>query len=385
MSMNRRQFIQSLVALGFVSTAPRLWASVPRRKIGVALVGLGYYSRNLLAPALQLTQYCHLAGIVTGTPSKIPLWQGKYGIPDANVYDYDNMRQMANNPAIDVVYVVTPTGLHRKFTLMGANAGKHVWCEKPMAMNVGECEEMIAACRKNKVQLSIGYRMQHEPNTQRIMKMAREKPYGGIRLISTEASYRFNGTDHGWRADPRLGGGAMYDMGVYPLNAARYTTGEEPISVNAVQESRRVLYKDVDETMRFTLEFPSGAIAQCATSYARSANFLHVQCNRGWYELRPFQAYNGVRGRTSDGVALNLPSANQQATQMDHDALAIINETAPLVPGEEGLADIRVVEAIFRSAREGRIIKLQRMAGGLITRLDRISCQGAMQAEYFTA
>ncbi len=358
MSLNRRHFIQSLGALGLVTSAPGLWASTPRKRFGVALVGLGYYSRDLLAPALQLTQHCYLAGIVTGTPSKVPLWQEKYGIPDANVYNYDNMHQLANNPAIDVIYVVTPTGLHKKLTLIGANAGKHVWCEKPMAMNAGECEEMIAACRKNKVQLTIGYRMQHEPNTQRIMQMAKEKPYGGIQLITTEASYRFNGADHGWRADPKLGGGAMYDMGVYPLNAARYTAGEEPISVKAVQESTREIYKDVDETMEFTLEFPSGAIAQCATSYARGANFLRAQCEKGWYELRPFQTYNGVRGQTSDGILLNAPIANQQATQMDNDALAIINNTAPLVPGEEGLADIRIVDAIFKAAREGKTIKL---------------------------
>src|SRR5690606_28539484 len=215
----------------------------------------------------------------------------------------------ANNPAIDVIYVVTPTGLHKKLTLIGANAGKHVWCEKPMAMNAGECEEMIATCRKNKVQLTIGYRMQHEPNTQRIMQMAKEKPYGGIQLITTEASYRFNGADHGWRADPKLGGGAMYDMRVYPLNAARYTAVEEPISVKAVQESTREIYKDVDETMESPLEFPSGAIAHCATSYARGANFLRAHCEKGWYELSPFQPYNGVRGQPSDGILPNAPIA----------------------------------------------------------------------------
>lgn len=355
---SRRELIKALSALGLASTAPGLFAATTTpKKIGVALVGLGYYSRDLLAPALQLTQHCYLAGIVTGSPEKIPQWQTRYKIPDKNVYNYENMHQIADNPDIDVVYIVLPTGLHKQYSIIGANAGKHVWCEKPMAMNAGECEAMIAACKKNKVQLTIGYRMQHEPNTQRVIQMAKEKPYGKIQLITAEAGYR-SGTTHSWRADPKLGGGAMYDMGVYPLNAARYTAGEEPISVTATQESTRPLYKDVDETTHFTLEFPSGCIAECATSYAKSSNRLHAQCEKGWYELQPFQSYTGVQGRTSDGILLNQPIANQQATQMDNDALAIINNSPVLVPGEEGLRDIRIVDAIFKAAKEGKKIRL---------------------------
>lgn len=357
-NFSRRDLLKAMAALGVASQAPSLFASSPKKPIGVALVGLGGYSRGQLAPALQLTEHCYLAGIVTGSPEKIPLWQERYQIPDGNVYNYDNMHQMANNPAIDVVYIVLPTGLHAKYSIIGANAGKHVWCEKPMAMNVAECEAIIAACKKNKVQLTIGYRMQHEPNTQRVIAMATEKPYGKIQTITAQAGYRFSGNDHGWRSDPALGGGAMYDMGVYPLNAARYTSGEEPIALTARTESTRPLYKDVDETTIFSLEFPSGAIANCETSYARSSNILRADCEKGWYELQPFQSYNGVRGRTSDGTLLDQHIANQQARQMDNDALAIINNSPVLVPGEDGLRDIRLVEAIFKAAKEGGRIKL---------------------------
>lgn len=357
-SFSRRDLLKALGAAGALAMAPGLFAAPARKKkLGVALVGLGSYSRGQLAPALQLTQHCYLAGIVTGSPEKVPEWQKQYHISDKNVYNYDNMHQIADNPDIDVVYIVLPTGLHKQYSIIGAEAGKHVWCEKPMAMNAGECEEMIAACKKNKVQLAIGYRMQHEPNTQRVIQMASEKPYGRIEVITAEAGYR-SGNSHGWRADASLGGGAMYDMGVYPLNAARYTAGEEPTAVTARQESTRPQYKDVDETMEFTLQFPSGCIAQCATSYARSMNRLHARCEKGWYELQPFQSYNGVQGRTSDGILLNTPIENQQARQMDNDALAILNNSPLLVPGEEGLRDIRIVDAIFKSAREGKEIRL---------------------------
>ncbi|HSC68340.1 MAG TPA: Gfo/Idh/MocA family oxidoreductase [Cellvibrio sp.] len=357
--ITRRELVKALGALGVAANAAPLFASsAAKKRIGVALVGLGYYSRDLLAPALQLTQYCYLAGIVTGSPEKIPLWQKQYGLLDYNIYNYDNMHQLANNPDIDVVYVVTPTGTHKKFTEIAANAGKHVWCEKPMAMNEQECQSMINACKKNKVQLTIGYRMQHEPNTQRIIQFAKQKPYGKIQTITTEAGYNSGNAGYSWRADPKLGGGAMYDMGVYPLNAARYTAGEEPIAVTARMESERELYKNVDETTIFELEFPSGARANCATSYAKNMNQLRAECESGWYELNPFQSYSGVQGQTSDGIRLAPSPANQQARQMDNDALAILNKSPLIVPGEEGMKDIVILDAIFKAAKKGKRITL---------------------------
>lgn len=322
------------------------------------MVGLGYYSTDLLAPALQETMHCHLAGIVTGSPEKIPVWQEKYGIPSANVYNYDNMHEIANNPAIDVAYIVLPPALHAEYTIKAANAGKHVWCEKPMAMTAAECQSMIDACNKNKVKLAIGYRMQHEPNTQAIIRFSKTKPYGNIQEIIVEAGYRENRTNH-WKQIKALGGGCMYDMGVYPLNAARYTAGEEPIAVTSRHETTRPdIYKEVDEITVFDLEFPSGAIAKCKTSFAESINYLRANCEEGWYELKPFQAYSGVKGETSDGLKLNFTIANEQSKQMDDDALAIINDTNMIAPGEEGMRDIAIVEAIYKSAAIEKRVEL---------------------------
>lgn len=153
MANSRRSFIKTAGAVSLVlSAAPAVFSSIiiPRNKnkLGVALVGLGYYSTDLLAPALQLTQYCELKGIVTGSPWKIPVWQKKYNIEDKNVYNYENMHQIANNPDIDVIYIVLPTGLHSKYSIVAANAGKHVWCEKPMARTAAECEAIIDACKR---------------------------------------------------------------------------------------------------------------------------------------------------------------------------------------------------------------------------------------------
>jgi glucose-fructose oxidoreductase len=353
---SRRRFIRTtgsvIATIPFTSLASSVLIPKKKDKLGVALVGLGYYSRDLLAPALQMTRNCYLAGIVTGSPEKIPLWQQQYSIPDRNVYNYENMHSVADNPDIDIIYIVLPNSLHKKYSIIAADAGKQVWCEKPMAMDAAECEAIINACRKNKVKLSIGYRMRHEPNTQTLMQIARDKPYGKINKIVAGAGFRDGRESYHWRQDKALGGGAMYDIGVYALNAARYASAEEPIAVTAHGESHREQYKSVDETMHFTLEFPSGLIAECRGSFAESLRDMKIDCEKGWIQMNPFWTYTGVQGVTSDGLKLNKTVENQQARQMDDDALAIINNKPVLVPGEEGLRDMRVVDAIYESAVE---------------------------------
>lgn len=356
MQTSRRQFLKQSASLLAVSTLGFPSIIMPRqdRKLGVALVGLGGYSSGRLAPGLQQTEHCELRGIVTGSPEKIPVWQERYGIPDQNVYSYDTIEQIADNDDIDVVYIVTPPGLHARDAIKAAEAGKHVWCEKPMAMNEAECQAIIDAARKNGVQLTIGYRMQHEPNTQTIIRYGQEETYGAVTAVATGAGYNGAHRDPtNWRRIGRLGGGALYDMGVYPINAARYATGLEPVAVKGRQWSERTpMYSDVDEFTEFELEFPNGVIARGETSFGKSANYLDVTAADGWYRLRPFQLYSGVQGETSDGTQLPPDPNHQQARQMDDDALAIKENRAPLVPGEEGLADIRIVAAIMESSRQ---------------------------------
>jgi glucose-fructose oxidoreductase len=297
--IKRRKFLEGTLAgvagltLGSTAFANILFPQ-KKERLGVALVGLGYYSTDLLAPALQQTQYCSLAGIVTGTPSKAKAWKLKYNIPEKNIYTYETFDSIANNPDIDVIYIVLPPSMHAEYVIKAANAGKHVWCEKPMAMSVVECQSMIDACKKNNVKLSIGYRMQHEPNTQKIIQFRKDNTYGKVLSVSAAAGYFDGRTDH-WKQKKNMGGGSMYDMGVYPLNAARYSTGLEPIAVTALQSTTRPeIYKEVDETMKFDLEFPGGVTAACETSFGKGMNDLHVKCSKGWYELSPFQSYSGI-------------------------------------------------------------------------------------------
>jgi glucose-fructose oxidoreductase len=307
---------------------------------------------------LLKTEHCELKAIVTGTPSKVEIWKNKYGIADKNVYDYNNYDQIANNPDIDIIYVILPPSMHREFTVRGAATGKHIFCEKPMAPSVADCQAMIDACNKNKVKLSIGYRCQHDPNLQQVMKVAKERPFGKPKMINSAAGY-FDGRTNHWKQNKALGGGVMGDMGVYALQGARMAAGEEPISVIAqASTTRPEIYKEVEETMMFQLEFPSGARAACQSSFGINMNHLQVNYEKGWLKMEPQSGYGNNKGSMSDGTQINFPLASQQPKQLDDDALSIIEKKPMIVPGEEGLRDIRVVEAIYKSVKSGKMVKI---------------------------
>lgn len=357
-SESRRDFVaKSMMGAGglalgfpFTSAANALFQD---KKVGIAVMGLGYYG-NILSEALQETKTAYLAGVVSGTPDKVKKWKSKYQLKDSNIYNYENFDSISKNSEIDVVYIALPNSMHKEYTIRAAQAGKHVICEKPMALNPKECEEMIRACEKAGVELAIGYRMHHEPTTQEVMRFAREKVFGNIKYVSASAGFTKGGCD--WKCEKKMGGGVMMDMGVYSLQAARYATGEEPSSVTAQTFTRRPeMFKDVDETTTFQLEFPGGAFANLQTTFYTNINALHVVGEKGWYKVDPFSSYSGIKGITSQGV-LDFPVINQQAAQMDHVAESILAKKPMLVPGEEGLKDMIVVEAIYKSIATGKKI-----------------------------
>jgi len=362
---SRRDVLKTIALSGSaILFSPNTLLSATRQKkekLGVALVGLGYYSTDLLAPALQQTKKCYLAGIVTGTASKAETWKEKYKIPDKNIYNYQNFDQIANNPDIDVVYVVLPPSMHEEYVVRAANAGKHVWCEKPMAVTAQECKRMIEACQKNKRSLAIGYRLQHEPNTKEYRRIVQQKLLGNVKQVDCAAGYRENRTDH-WKQKKEMGGGVMYDMGVYAIQGARLGTGMEPTSIiSAVTSTTRPeIYKNgLAETATATLQFPGGVIANIKTSFGENINFLNIACEKGDIKMEPYSAYAGVKGTSPLGV-INFPFDVpwEQANQMDDDAMSIMQGKPMQVPGEEGLRDIRIVQAILESASSGKSVAL---------------------------
>ena len=328
----------------------------PGKKSGIALVGLGGYSSGQLGPALQETNNCYLAGIVTGTPSKEKKWSEQYNIPAKNIYNYENFDTIEGNKDIDIVYVVLPVSMHKEYTIRAARAGKHVICEKPMALNVQECREIIDACKNANRMLSIGYRLHFEPYNMEMMRLGQQKIYGPVLNIDCQNGFTYNGDLNEWRLKKAMaGGGGLMDMGVYTIQGARYVTGEEPVFVTAREEKLRPhFFKEVDETVYYELEFPGGTIAKGVSSYSKNVNHLKAKAEKGWFELSRAYRYGGMAGATSDGPMKFDPNINQQALQMDDFAKCIAENNPTRVPGEEGLKDIKIVEAIYRSIASGK-------------------------------
>ena len=324
-----------------------------RRKLGIALMGLGLYSRGELAPALQKTQLCRLAGVVTGSREKGVKWSQKYGFPEANIWDYSSIHQLAGNPDIDIVYVVTPNGLHPEHVIRVAEAGKHVICEKPMANSVADCDAMMAACRKAGVKLSIGYRLQFDPHHIELDRLAREKDFGILDRLSGEHSWTF--TQRAWRIEKSLsGGGPLMDVGIYVIQAACRAARAQPVAVTAreLPKTRPELFNEVEETIEWRMEFPAGVVCDASSSYARNNNFFRAEGARGWIRIDPAYGYRGIEVDTSRGP-LAITPVPQQALQMDDFASCILTGRETPVPGSMGRDHMAIIEAIYASAAQG--------------------------------
>jgi glucose-fructose oxidoreductase len=362
--VSRRRFLGQLTAAAAVAVMPR-WSRAqdgpaPSRKLGIALAGLGNYSEYHLAPALRVTNYCKLAGVVTGTRAKGEQWARDYGFSERNIFSYDTMAQMAGNPDIDMVYVVTPNGLHAEHCIAAARAGKHVICEKPMANTVAECDAIIAACRAAGVRLTVGYRLHYEPHHVEFERLAREKVFGPFTRMEGANGFRMGvrpGAPLPWRLNKRLaGGGPLMDMGVYVIQAACMARVEEtPAAIVAEFDpvTRPDLFSEVEEGVRWTMEFADGARARCRATYAEGASRFRAEGERGWAQLGPPAfSYDDPVLTTSRG-RVHLPRVNHQAAQMDGMALELMEGRPSIAPGEMGRRDIAVVEAIYASAGRG--------------------------------
>ena len=353
--MERRKFNKTLIAsFGALGMSHSLLGNKflhsNSKKLGIALVGLGNYASKQLAPALLETSLCELKAIVTGTASKIPQWKKTYGLNDNQVYNYQNFDSIINNPEVDIVYVVLPNNMHKEYTLRAFKANKHVICEKPLALNSIEANEMIAASKKAKRELYVGYRLHYEPHHQEVIRLCREKTFGKIKHFEGGFGFRA-GNSNQWRLKKQFGGGALMDVGVYVIQGARYTIGEEPISVTAREyKTDKIKFKEVDELITWQMEFPSGAIANCTTSFAASTNHLFVAAEKGFIRLSPSYTYSKISGYTRK-YAFDFQQVNQQALHMDGISNHLINDVPHLnTGGDEGLRDMKVIDAIFKSA-----------------------------------
>lgn len=328
----------------------------------VAIMGLGGYGTRV-ADAMQACKKAKLVGVISGTPAKVKAWQTKYSIPEKNCYNYDNFDNIRSNPDIDAVYIITPNSLHHSQALRVAKAGKHVICEKPMALNAKEGQEMVDACKKANVKLLVGYRMHFEPKTLEVVRMRKAGEFGKVLFFQGLSGFRI-GDPTQWRLNKQLaGGGSMMDIGIYSINGTRYMLGEEPVWVTAqeTKTDKEKFKEGVDETIQFQMGFPSGAVASCLSTYSmNNLDRFFLNGVNGFAELQPSTGYGPIKGRTHKGE-LTQPHNTHQTVQMEEMAGIILEGKQPEIPvdGEEGLRDLKIIDAIYEACKTGKRIELK--------------------------
>jgi predicted dehydrogenase len=367
---SRRDFLQKItaatIAFPFLKQAVAANRSLNELPydgpiLRVAIMGLGSYGTRV-AEAMRDCKKAKLVGVISGTPSKVTAWRARYNIPEGNCYNYENFDNIKDNPDIDAVYVITPNGLHHDEVIRVAKAGKHVICEKPMALNATQAQEMIDACKKANVKLLVGYRMHFEPHTLEIIRLRKAGEFGKILFFQGLSGFTI-GDPNQWRLNKELsGGGSMMDIGIYSINGSRYMIGEDPIWVTAEEtKNDPVKFKEgIDETIQFQLGFPGGAVASCLSTYSmNNLDRFFLNGTKGFAELDPATGYGPIMGLTNKGK-LNEPNVTHQTVQMEEMAGIILQGKQPIVPvdGEEALKDLKIIDAIYEAVKTAKKIAL---------------------------
>ena len=373
-TITRRSFIaktgQSLLAVNFAGAllkraeAELVVPEPPGKKLGWAIVGLGNLAINQILPAFAKCEKSQVVAFVSGHPDKARKLALRYGVSAKNIYNYQNYDSIKDNPDVDVIYIVLPNGMHAEYTVRGLQAGKHVLCEKPMANTPAECQQMIEAGRKANRKLMVAYRCRYEPYNREAIRIARSQELGPTQMILADAGFPI-GDPTQWRLNKLLaGGGSMMDIGIYALNASRYLTGEEPTEVNAMIRSQPgdPRFKEVEEHVTFQLRFPGGILANCSSSYGYfQQSHYRVMGTEARLELDPATWYDGLRMWIERGNTIenrSLPVVDHFASEMDHMSDCVMENKEPMTPGEEGLRDITIIQAVYEAARSGKTVKL---------------------------
>ena len=332
-----------------------------RDKVGFAVVGLGKLSLGQILPGFRNCKSAELTALVSGDPQKAAKLAAEQHLPTESTYTYANFGRMVADPRIEVVYIVLPNFLHAEYTIRALNAGKHVLCEKPMATTVADAEAMIAAAKTANRKLMIAYRCHYEPLNLAAMRRLRSGSLGKPRLVITNMGRQSDLAEpsDAWRLDmAKSGGGALTDMGIYGINASRYLLAEEPIEVRAWAQTNRndPRFRTTEDLISWQFRFPSGALSSGSTSFSYAGTMdWEVLAENGKMTASPGAFYSGNR-LTVSGVPdeqLNIVEIDQFAREMDWMA-DVVRGRAPMVsPGEEGLQDMRLMNAILTSVANG--------------------------------
>jgi predicted dehydrogenase len=357
--MDRRSFTR-LSTLALAATRLPSFAQPPAavKPVGYAAIGLGTIS-DIFMRACAKTQTAKITALVTGHPeTKGKRYAAMFGIPETSIYTYETYDRLRDNKDVEAVYVGLPNSMHREYTVRAAQMGKHVLCEKPMAISSAECNQMISACRTAGVKLMIGYRIHYEPTHLEAQRLIHSGAIGDLQ--SFEGAFGFNAKPNQWRLTRQLaGGGSLMDVGIYPMNEIRWLVGEEPASFTAVPTTRdrsSGRFAEMEQTLDFTLKFPSGIVAALGCTYGSDMpGFLRIHGDKGSLMIENAYNYTGAH-LVNLGGATHIDTTTQGdqtlhfQLEAEHFSNCIRTNTEPKTPGEEGLHDLLAIEAIYKAA-----------------------------------
>lgn len=330
------------------------------KKVRYAVVGLGHIAQVAVLPAFAHARNSQLGALFSSDPAKAKALSRKYRVP---AFHYDDFEKAVDAERLDAVYIALPNTQHRAFTERAARAGVHVLCEKPMATTEKDCRAMITACEKAGVRLMIAYRLHFAPAHVQAIALARSGKLGELRFFSSIFGMQVKADNI--RTDPNDGGGPLRDLGVYCINAARYLFGEEPVEVRATTASKRgdKRFAKVEEMASALIHFPGDRVAQFTCSFG-SGNVASLELvgTKGMLRIEP--AYEYVE-ELKWSLTINdkrrektFTAGDQFAPELIHFSDCVLRDKHPEPDGNEGLADVRIIEAIFESAATGRAVKL---------------------------
>jgi glucose-fructose oxidoreductase len=332
------------------------------RAIRYAVIGLGHIAQAAVLPAFaHAKRNSTLAALVSGQPKKLQTLGRRYGVK--HVCGYQDADTLFTSGEIDAAYIALPNNMHKEFTVRAAHAGLHVLCEKPMAVTARDCEAMIRATAAAKVRLMVAYRLHFERANLEAAQLARQGKLGELRLFSSDFSMQVRKDNI--RLERAKGGGPLYDIGVYCINAARYTLSQEPQSVFATAaRSRDPRFREIDESVMGLMRFADERLASfnCSFGAADRSTYM-VTGTRGSITLDP--AYEYAQGL---GFTLTLgdrkrkrqfSKRDQFAAELKYFSQCILDNRSPEPSGEEGLADVRIIEAMHRSIKGGRWVDIK--------------------------
>jgi predicted dehydrogenase len=336
------------------------------KPVGYALVGLGSIAEIAVLPAFCNSTKSKLVALVSHSPERAIQMGKVFGVDASVCYGYSDYDRCLQQPGVDAVFISSINTAHAEQTIRSARAGKHVLCEKPLANTVAECRQMIEECRANRVHLMTAYRKYFEPSSLALKAMIASGELGNLRhMFSTYTEIVDPLKAQSWQLNRKLaGGGSLMDLGIYCVNTMRFMAGTVPLEVTAkcwTDDPQR--FREVEDSISFRATHPSGLVCQGTSSYsAVAATFLQVHGDKGWAALNPAFAFDEERrlfGKIKgQWFEQTFPVMNEFALELDYFSECITNGRSPVPDGTEGLRDVAIIEAIYRSAAEERPVSI---------------------------